>query len=166
MGSKSKKTSSSRNKNIVACFLFLIKDNQVLLLKRQNTGYRDGQYSLISGHVDAGESFTQAMIREAREEAGLELAPADLRVVHVMHRRSSVDQSERVDVYFLASSWRSSPANCEPGKCAELAWFDRDKLPEETVPYIRKVLTALNRRQIYSERGWQQLSRPKKHDEN
>ncbi len=149
-------SSQNRNQNIVACFLLLVKNDQVLLLKRQNTGYRDGEYSLISGHVDAGESFKQAMIREAKEEAGLELKPQDLEMFHVMHRKSMIDQSERVDVYFLAKNESQELRNLEPEKCAELTWFKTDNLPEKTVPYIRKIITALKKEQVYSEWGWDQ----------
>jgi 8-oxo-dGTP pyrophosphatase MutT (NUDIX family) len=146
---------TKRHTNIVSCFLILEKNNKVLLLKRANTGFYDGQYSLVAGHVDPGETFTQAMIREAKEEAGLDLKPDNLETVHVMHRKSLVDQSERVDVYFKAKRWQPQPRNCEPDKCSELKWFNLDNLPQETVPFVRKILTEL-RGEEYSEWGWDQ----------
>jgi 8-oxo-dGTP pyrophosphatase MutT (NUDIX family) len=144
-----------RNTNIVACFLILMRRGEVLLLKRANTGYRDGEYGLVAGHVEAGETFTQAMLREAREEVGLELSANDLEVVHVMHRKSLVDQSERVDVYFKARQWQLEPHNCEPGKCTELKWSDLNELPENTVPSVRFALSQF-KEQYYSEWGWGQ----------
>ena len=60
-----------RYKYICAVYLILIKGNQILLLKRVNTGYEDGKYSLVAGHMDGNETIKQAMIREAREEAGI-----------------------------------------------------------------------------------------------
>jgi 8-oxo-dGTP diphosphatase len=44
--------------NIPASYLFLERDNRILLLRRSNTGYEDGNYSLIAGHVEANESFS------------------------------------------------------------------------------------------------------------
>lgn len=41
-----------RYKFICAVYLLLIKENQILLLKRANTGYEDGKYSLVAGHMD------------------------------------------------------------------------------------------------------------------
>ena len=46
----------------------------VLLSRRYQTGWHDGEYSVPAGHVEAGETVTQAALREAREEVGLELS--------------------------------------------------------------------------------------------
>src|SRR3990167_3417995 len=99
------------HQNIPASYLFLLKYKKVLLLKRCNTGYEDGNYSMIAGHVEEGETFTDAIIREAYEEANIRLKAEDLKVVHVMHRKS-ID-SERVDVFFAADKWDGSIENKE-----------------------------------------------------
>lgn len=143
-----------RNQNIIASFLILMRGNKVLLLKRFNTGYHDGDYSLIAGHVDKGETFTDAIIREAKEEAGIVIKPDYLKVVHVMHRKSDFDQSERVDVYFLAKKWEGEITNKEPNKCSELKWFEADKLPTNTIKAVRKAVTAVIGKIPYSEFGW------------
>jgi 8-oxo-dGTP pyrophosphatase MutT (NUDIX family) len=62
----------------VAVYLALVRENQVLLLKRQNTGFEDGNFGLIAGHVEKAESITQAVIREASEESGIRLLPEHL----------------------------------------------------------------------------------------
>jgi hypothetical protein len=38
----------TRHTNIPASYLILMKDNNVLLLRRFNTGYEDGNYSMIA----------------------------------------------------------------------------------------------------------------------
>ena len=68
----------------VAVHLLLVKDDRVLLLKRYNTGYEDGNYSVVAEHIDGGEDLKTAMIREAREEAGIEVSHANLEVVGVI----------------------------------------------------------------------------------
>lgn len=75
--------------NIPASYLILIKDNKILLLRRANTGFKDGFYSMVAGHVDPGETFTDCIIREAQEEAGITLTIQDISVMHMMHRKSS-----------------------------------------------------------------------------
>ena len=72
-----------RNKLPVAVHLFFLRDKQILLLHRFNTGYEDGNYSVVAGHVDAGESVMQAAIREAREEVGIILDPATFKRIEI-----------------------------------------------------------------------------------
>lgn len=124
-----------------------------MLLQRANTGFCDGQYSFIAGHVEDEESFTAAIIREAFEEAGITVREEDLVPVHFMHRNS--DDSVRVDMFFMTEKWEGVPVNREPEKCSDLSWFPMDSLPECTIPYIRRVVTYMLDKRFYSEEGWQ-----------
>lgn len=141
-----------RHKVVPASYLVLRRSDEVLLARRFNTGYEDGKYSLPAGHVDAGETFTQALIREVAEEVNLRLDPADVRVAHIMHRKS-ID-SERVDTFFVAEKWEGEPRNMEPHKCDDLAWFSLEQLPENIIPYVRQALECIREGQFYSESGW------------
>jgi len=145
-----------RHQNVPASYLTLFKDNKVLLLRRFNTGYEDGNYSMVAGHVDPGETFTQCIIREAKEEAGIDLKPENLKVVHVMHRDSQSDEYyERIDVFFIAEKWNGEIINKEPHKCDDLSWFDLDNIPENTIPYIKQTLNMIKNKEFYSEFGWE-----------
>lgn len=144
----------NRHKNIPATYLILKRENKILLLRRFKTGYNDGLYSLVAGHVDEGETFTQALLREAREEAGLEIPHEKIKTIHVMHRRSATDGSQRVDVFHLVEDFDGEPKNMEPQKCDDLSWFEIDDLPENIIPYIRKVIEYVRDGVFYSEHGW------------
>jgi len=146
---------SERHNNIPASYLTLIKDNRILLLRRFQTGYEDGNYSMIAGHVEKGESFMQCVIREAKEEAGIIIKKADLEVAHVMHRSSNnSDSNERVDVFFVAKDWKGEIINKEPQKCDNLAWFDFDNLPSNIIPYVKQAIEQIKSNISYSEYGW------------
>lgn len=144
-----------RHQNVPASYLVLLKENKVLLLKRHNTGYEDGNYSMIAGHVDPGETFTECIIREAQEEAGISIQPENLEVVHVLHRNSKeAENNERVDIFFTAKMWEGEIVNKEPHKCAELSWFSLSDLPDNTIPFINHVLRKIKDKILYSEYGW------------
>lgn len=134
-----------------AVHLFLIRDGKVLLLRRFNTGYEDGNYSVVAGHLDGGEEVKAAMIREAREEVGIEIAPADLQVAGVMHRKSD---DERIDFFLVAERWAGEIRNCEPHKCDQVTWFDLDALPENVIPYVRQALQNYRQGQWFDSFGW------------
>jgi 8-oxo-dGTP diphosphatase len=135
----------------LAVHIFFIRGGSVLLLRRFNTGYEDGNYSVPAGHLEGNETVVQAAIREAREEIGVELRPDEVAVVGTMHRKSG---DERVDFFVVASAWTGEPSNCEPEKCDELRWSPRDALPGNTIPYIRRALENYARGVWFEEFGW------------
>jgi len=53
--------------------LIINEKNEILMMKRCNTGYMDGMYGFISGHVEEGETFEQTVVREIKEETGINL---------------------------------------------------------------------------------------------
>lgn len=124
----------------------------MLLLRRANTGYMDGRYSVPAGHMDGDELATDAMIREAFEEVNAVLAKEDLKLVHVAHRlsRGKVGQ-ERVDLFFQASSWSGDITNKEPEKADEVDWFEVNNLPPDMLPLVGKVIQLVEQGVFYSE---------------
>lgn len=141
----------ARHRPFSAVYLLLFDDTEILLLKRQNTGHRDGEYSLVAGHIEQGETATEAMVREAKEEIGINVVPSALQGVHVIHRNSG--ERVYVDLYFTADEWDGEVHNREPEKCAELAWFETTALPADTVPYVEQAITNVSN-EMYSEFGW------------
>ena len=121
------------------------------MLRRCNTGYQDGNYSVVAGHLDGGERVAEAAVREAREEVGIELAPEDVEIVGVMHRLSD---DERIDFFLTAASWSGRIRNAEPDRCDQLAWSDLDDLPENVIPYVRRALENYRRGRWFDSFGW------------
>lgn len=137
-----------------AVYLILERGNEILMLERCNTGYMDGYYSFVAGHVEPGESVTGALMREAREEAGITTHPDNLIFVHACHRLSD---SIYYDFFFRTTCWIGEVTNMEPDKCSNLRWFPKDALPQNTIPYIRKVVTFVYTEQrSFSEYNWEE----------
>lgn len=146
----------SRSKAILAAYLILTnKKGEILLSKRKNTGYCDGMWGLVSGHIEEKESLIDGLIREAHEEAGFSIKASELQFGCMIHRNS--DDNSRIDVFFV---WEpeSIPKvkNMEPDKCEELRFFALDQLPETTIPYIEEVLDSCKEGDPYFEFGWEE----------
>ena len=135
----------------VNAYLILKQGNHVLLQLRKNTGYADGMWSLVAGHVEDGEPATAGMMREAREEIGLEISSSQLHVVHVMHRKTN---RLNVDMFFDCLSWKGEITNLEPEKCEKLEFFPLDALPANIIPYHKMALHYIFKGVSYSELGW------------
>lgn len=136
----------------VNAYLILRKGGDILFQLRKNTGYCDGLWSLVAGHVEDGESATFAIIREANEEIGLTFSPSQLRVVHVLHRKTN---RLNVDIFFDCPFWEGEVENREKEKCEELRFFSSAFLPSHIVDYNKEVLEHIAKGVFYSETGWQ-----------
>jgi mutator protein MutT len=140
-----------RTKFPVTVHLLFFRGDQILLLRRFNTGYADGQYSVPAGHLDGGETVLAAAAREAQEETGLRLAVNDLSFSSVMHR---MEDEERVDFFVHVRQWQGEPANTEPDKCDELRWVNVRELPDNTIPYVRKAIQNHRAGVAFQEFSW------------
>ncbi len=127
----------SRFKMRVAVHLILKNNNKVLLLRRYNTGYEDGNYSVVAGHVDGNETIISAMKREAKEEACIDIDEKDLKIVQVMHRKA---EDESIDYFLYCEKYTGNIIIGEPNKCDELKFYEIDKLPKNTIPYIKQAI--------------------------
>ncbi len=117
--------------------LFFFREDSVLLSRRFNTGYRDGEYSVPAGHLDGNETVRAAAQREAAEEVGVQIDIEDLLFSSVMHRNEG---DERIDFFVEVRRWQGEPFNNEPDKCDELRWVHLDVLPANTIPYVVRAL--------------------------
>ncbi|SDD71625.1 ADP-ribose pyrophosphatase YjhB, NUDIX family [Paenibacillus sp. UNCCL117] len=126
-----------------AVYLLFIRDGRILLLRRANTGFEDGKFSLVAGKLDGGEEVRAAAVREAYEESGLLVKIEDLEVVQVIHRNS--DSGEWVDFFLNVRAWEGEPCNREPDKCSELGWFPLDALPSDMIGYVKQTVEKIVR---------------------
>ena len=94
--------------------LVLLRMGCVLMGKRRNTAFAAGQYHVPAGRLEKHETIIDGIIREAREETGIELAAADIGLPYVMHFRG---KSDRLSLFFQANRWSGEIANREPDKC-------------------------------------------------
>ena len=135
----------------VTVHMLFLREKRILLIRRYQTGYMDGHYSVPAGHLDGGEALRMAAVRESREEVGVRIDPADIRFAGVFHR---LDGDERVDFFVQVRAWSGEPFNAEPEKCDDIRWVDVDTLPENIIPYVRRGIENFRAGVVFEEVGW------------
>ena len=121
----------------VTVHLLLINNNKVLAMKRCNTGYMDGYYGFVSGHLENNESLRHAMAREAFEEVGIVIKEEDLDITCMIRRG---DNNNYFNIFLKAEKYEGEPKNMEPDKCEKLAWLDINDLPENTIAAEKRAI--------------------------
>lgn len=134
---------NGRLRVIPSIFVAVIKDDQVLLLRRYKTGWIDGSFDLPAGHLEDQEKLRDGAVRELKEEANLEANPKDLFLIHVYQNHHN-PQAPHYGYIFATEKWSGTPKIMEPNKCNEIGFFPLAKLPKETAPYIKEALKNLD----------------------
>ena len=130
---------------VPAAYVALVRDGQVLLQQRQNTGYMDGHWSFsAAGHVKRDEPVTAAAVREVREELGVTITEGDLEPVCTIHRRQNERSGgQRVDFFFTVTRWDGEPQVREADRSGGIVWSPLSELPEPLVPVDAMALEML-----------------------
>ena len=141
-----------RYQSKVAVFLILTREEngktEILLQERYNTGYMDGKYdAACSGHLEKGESVSMALVREAKEEIGIDINEKDLRFVELIHSY----KEDYINMFFTTKKYSGTPKIMEPDKCDDLRWFDIENLPDNIFPRIKNVLININKGILYDD---------------
>lgn len=134
---------------LVGVGAIIIQDDRVVLVKRAHPPIQ-GQWSIPGGVLEVGELVREAAIREAREETGLSVEPADLLGVYDRILRN---QEQRVQYHYVLVDFLCRPVGGElqaASDAAEVRWFTREELPalklaEDTQEVIEKGFDRLNR---------------------
>ncbi|MEU0673945.1 NUDIX hydrolase [Streptomyces sp. NPDC006172] len=140
--------------NIVGVHLLLERDGKVLLgLRHPDSAFAPLEHHFLAGHCER-ESAVSCLIREAREEAGLVIAPEDVEFAHLVHLQHTQGTRPRLQLVFRAKKWEGEPRVLEPDKCVSWDWWPLDALPEPLVDYTRAALDGIRGGQLYTESGW------------
>ncbi|MGI9464049.1 MAG: NUDIX hydrolase [Aestuariivirgaceae bacterium] len=120
--------------------LVLQRDGCVLMGRRLNTTFAAGQYHVPAGRLEVNETIIGGIVREAREETGIDISVDAIDLAYVMHFRG---ESDRLSLFFTTDEWKGSIENCEPDKCEGWHWIPTDQLPDDTVPYARQAIADI-----------------------
>ena len=127
----------SRTENVELTVLCLIENgDKILLQNRQKKNWRG--YALPGGHVERGESFIDAVIREMKEETGLTIL--DPRLAGV--KQFPIENGRYVVLLFKATKWTGTVVSSEEG---QMEWIEYGKISNvKTVDDFAELLDVIN----------------------
>jgi mutator protein MutT len=128
---------STRHPLHAAVFIVLQRENKIFIMRRANTGWADGMWTIPSGHIDKGQTAVEAAIIEAQEEAGVTILPEHLKFIHAHYVFDAY-----ANYYFKATHWEGEPCLNEPALCSEIQWCDIDALPEDMIAHVTGMLRS------------------------
>ena len=108
--------------------------NEILLQRRQGTKLWPGFLALPAGHIDTGENAYDAVIREAKEELGIQININDITDTFIVNRKNK-SLMPYFDVYFEINNYTGNIEIKEKEKCSELVWVNINSLPEDMIDF-------------------------------
>lgn len=123
--------------------VLLCDANDRVLLTLRRRAPEAGCWSILGGKLEPFERLEECAVREAREEAGVEVQLLGLLCVtdHLLPQEGQ----HWVAPAYLAKAYAGTVQNLEPEKTSDVRWFALDDLPQNLTVTARSALLAYGR---------------------
>ncbi len=108
----------------------IIENEKKEILIGKRIGSHSPYFSIPGGHLEMGETFEEAAIKEVFEETGLKIF--DPKVICVTNNLKTFHESGKhyISVILLIQKFTGSAEVKEKDKCESWGWFSINKIPE------------------------------------
>lgn len=132
--------------NIVT--LFVENENGKLLLQKRSE-QKGGKYGFISGHLQEGETSSQGIIRETKEEMGINIEEKDLKLFYI-----AKEGIKNFNLYYMNKNINVDNLTLQKEEVELAKWctveevrtmIDEDKLYKNHIDAFEVATTYLNK---------------------
>ena len=116
--------------------VMIVKDEQVLLLKRKNENGM-GTWCFPGGRLKFNESFFECAVRETKEETGIDIQPSG--VISVSNNLEY--NMHYITIGVLARVSFGEPRVLDSENFVDIGWFGIYDLPAELFPATEKIIS-------------------------
>ena len=121
--------SENKTASIIAC-AFIYKDNKVFVAKRSPTETSfPNKFELPGGHIDFGETLQEGLIREIKEEIGIDIRVEDPFYAFTYLTKNGTNQSVEI-VFFTTMIDHEQKITVIPEDHTEYRWVDEKEAEE------------------------------------
>lgn len=158
-------------KRMKGCSCFVVqKDTKEILIETRQKGIRDsGMIDLCSGHVRAGETSTQGMVRELEEELGLPIEETSniqfLGSYPVDFSKQGKVGNYLVDFYYLITPKKASDFILQQEEVEKVEYVSLDTLIQMQKEQITRVKYEEGMDSIYQKLKFAILERNRQQDQ-
>ena len=117
---------NEKDHRVVTADCVIVRDNSVLM-QRRSFGMFKGQWCLVGGKVDKGETIIHAAVRETKEESGLDIAR--IHMLGIYDAKDRDPEQNCVAVGFVCDANDAEPVMSD--EATEMKFFPFDQLPEK-----------------------------------
>jgi 8-oxo-dGTP diphosphatase len=119
--------SGTKERPKVGIGVIVIKEGKVLLGKRKNA-HGEGSWCMPGGHLEFNESWEDCAVREAMEEAGINIK--NIRFATTTNDIFGKEGKHYITIFMLCDYDSGEVRIMEPDKCEKWGWFEWDSLPQ------------------------------------
>ena len=124
-------------------------EGQILVGKRK--GSHSPYYSIPGGHLENGETFEEAAIREVFEETNLKIRNPKFICVTNNLRTFKEENKHYVSITMYSNEYDGICEVKEPDKCEEWIWCNIDEVPEPQFDASEFAIACLRKGKAYIE---------------